>query len=116
MHLQEGSRGMGKHSDTFSVELERLNGATHLRLAGRFDIAAAYVLDDAIAVIHRRDIVLDLEAVTFIDTAAWLTIMACEHRVHGWGRKLRLVRVPANIRGIFDLTGTEYLLSEAIGA
>ena len=107
---------MRSHSDTFSVELERMNGATHLRLAGRFDIAAAHVLDDAIAVIRRRDVVLDLEAVTFIDSAAWLTIMAYEHRVHGWGRKFQLVRVPAKIRGIFDLTGTEYLLSEAVSA
>lgn len=104
------------NSDTFSVELEGLIGATRLRLAGRFDIATAHVLDDAIAVIHRRDVVLDLEAVTFIDGAAWLTIMAYEHRVHSWGKKLRLVRVPTAIRRIFDLTGTEYLLSEAVGA
>ena len=59
-------------SDTFSVELERSNGATHLRLAGRFDVAATRVLDDAIAVIRRRDVILDLEAVTFMDGAAWL--------------------------------------------
>jgi hypothetical protein len=74
-------------SDTFSVELERSNGATHLRLAGRFDIAATALLDDAIAVIRRRDVVLDLEAVTFMDGAAWLAIMAYEHRVHDWGMK-----------------------------
>ena len=36
-------------SDTFSVELERSNGATHPRLAGRFDVAATQVMDDAIA-------------------------------------------------------------------
>ena len=50
------------------------------------------MLDDAIAVIRRRDVILDLEAVTFMDGAAWLAIMAYEHRVHDWGMKFRLVR------------------------
>jgi anti-anti-sigma regulatory factor len=59
---------------------------------------------------------LDLEAVTFMDGAAWLAIMAYEHRVHGWGMKFRLAHVPANIRRIFELTATEHLLSEEIGA
>ena len=101
---------MRRDSDTFSVEFERLNGPTHLRLAGRFDVAATPVLDSAIAVICRRDVVLDLQAFTFIDSAAWLTIMAYEHRVHEWGMKFRLANVPANIRRIFELTATEYLL------
>ena len=73
-------------------------------------------MDEAIAVIRRRDVVLDLEAVTFIDGAAWLAIMAYEHRVHDWGMKFRLVRVPAAIRRIFEVTGTEHLLSEPVGA
>jgi hypothetical protein len=55
-------------------------------------------------------------AVTFMDSAAWLAIMAYEHRVHDWGMKFRLVHVPANIRRIFEVTGTEYLFSEAVGA
>jgi anti-anti-sigma factor len=103
-------------SDTFSVEIERSNGATHLRLAGRFDIAATHVLDEAIAVIRRRDVVLDLDAVTFMDGAAWLAIMAYDHRIHDWGMKFRLVHVPAAIRRIFELTATDYLLSETVGA
>jgi len=105
-----------RNSDAFSVELEGSNGATHLRLAGRFDVAAIRVLDNAIAVIRRRDVILDLEAVTFMDGAAWLVIMAYEHRVHEWGMKFRLVHVPAGIRKIFELTATEHLLSEAVGA
>ena len=107
---------MRSHSDTFSVELERSNGATHLRLAGRLDVAATPVLDQAIAAIRRRDVVLDLEAVTFMDGAGWLAIMAYEHRVHDWGMKFRLVHVPADIRRIFELTATEHLLSQAVGA
>ena len=59
-----------------------------------------------------------LDAFIFVPLlgAAWLAIMAYEHRVHDWGMKFRLVHVPAAIRRIFELTATEYLLSEAVGA
>lgn len=103
-------------TNVFSVELERLNGAAHLRLIGRLDSAAVPALDDAIGEIRRRDVVLDLGAVTFIDSAAWLALMAYEHRVHAWGMKFRLVNAPDHIRRIFELTATEYLLSEAVVA
>jgi anti-anti-sigma factor len=93
-----------------------MNGAAHLRLSGRFDIVAIPTLDDAIGEIRRRDVVLDLEAVTFMDSAAWLAVMAYEHRVHDWGMKFRLVRAPAHIRRIFELTATEYLLTEPVRA
>ena len=72
------------------------------------------MLDDAIAVIRRRDVVLDLEAVTFMDGAAWLAVMAWEHRVRDWGKDFRLVNVRGRIRKIFEVTETEYLLSEVV--
>ena len=103
-------------SDTFSVDLERMNGAAHLRLAGRLDIAAIPALDDVIGEVRRRDVVLDLGAVTFMDSAAWLAVMAYEHRVHDWGMKFRLIHAPAHIRRIFELTATEYLLTEQVRA
>ena len=107
---------MRRHSDTFSVELERLNDATHLRLAGRFDVAATPLLDETIGVIRRRDVILDLDAVTFMDGAAWLAIMATNIASTTGGMKFRLAHVPANIRRIFEVTGTEHLLSEPVGA
>ena len=71
---------MRRHSDTFSVELERLNDATHLRLAGRFDVAATPLLDETIGVIRRRDVILDLDAVTFMEarrgSRSWHTKIA----------------------------------------
>jgi anti-anti-sigma factor len=103
-------------SDAFSVDLERMNGAAHLRLSGRFDVSAIPALDDAIGPIRRRDVVLDLGGVTFMDSAAWLAVMAYEHRVHDWGMKFRLVHTPPHIRRIFELTATEYLLTEPVRA
>ena len=40
-------------SEAFSVFVEPSNGAAHLRLSGRFDVAAVRALDDLIDVTQR---------------------------------------------------------------
>ena len=99
-------------SGTFSVRVESLNGAAHLRLSGRFDVAAVGALDDLVGGLVRLGVVMDLGDVTFLDDAAWLAVMDVEHRAHDWGKELRLINTPAPIRRIFELTATEYLLSD----
>ena len=78
-------------SEAFSVRVVSSNGAAHLRLSGRFDLAAVSSLDDLIGQTQRLDVVMDLGDVTFMDGAAWLAVMDFEHRAHDWGKELRLV-------------------------
>lgn len=78
-------------SGAFSVRVESSNGAAHLRLTGRFDVAAVRPLDDLMGDTERLDVVMDLGDVTFMDGAAWLAVMDFEHRAHDWGKELRLV-------------------------
>ena len=99
-------------SEAFSVRLVPCNGAVHLRLSGRFDVAAVPSLDDLIGVTQKLDVVMDLREVTFMDGAAWLAVMDFEHRAHDWGKELRLIEAPSHVRRIFELTATEYLLSD----
>jgi anti-anti-sigma factor len=99
-------------SDAFSVRVVPCNGAAHLRLSGRFDVSAVRALDDLIGVTQRLDVVMDLRDVTFMDGAAWLAVMDFEHRAHDWGKELRLIETPSHVRRIFELTATEYLLSD----
>ncbi len=101
-------------SEFFSVQVQHAEGAARLRLAGRFDSAALPALDDTISDTRRRDVVMDLDGLTFMDGAAWLSVMAWEHRVHDWGGDFRLVNVPGRIRKIFEVTETEYLLAEVV--
>ncbi len=103
-------------SDTFSVRVESLNGVARLLLSGRFDVAAIPALDDLIGQTQRRDVVMDLRRITSMDSAAWLAVMDLERRARDWGKGLRLVNTPEPIRRIFELTATEYLLSETVGA
>ena len=99
-------------SEAFSVRVESSNGAAHLRLSGRFDVAAVRALDELIGVTQRLDVVMDLGDVTFMDGAAWLAVMDFEHRAHDWGKEVRLINTPSHVRRIFELTATEYLLSD----
>jgi anti-anti-sigma factor len=99
-------------SEAFSVRIESSNGAAHLCLSGPFDVAAVRALDELIGVTQRLDVVMDLGDVTFMDGAAWLAVMDFEHRAHDWGKEVRLINTPSQVRRIFGLTATEYLLSD----
>jgi anti-anti-sigma factor len=98
----------------FSVRVEDAGEAAHLRLTGRFDASSLPALDDTIGDTRRRNVVMDLDGLTFMDGAAWLAVMAWEHRVRDWGKDFRLVNVRGRIRKIFEVTETEYLLSEVV--
>ena len=98
----------------FSIRVGSCSGAAHLRLSGRFDAVALPALDAAMDQARDRDVLLDLGGLTFMDGAAWLAVMAFEHRVRDWGSSLWVVNVRGRIRKIFELTETEYLLAEPV--
>lgn len=106
---------MRVHSDTFTFRVTRSTSTARLRLAGRFDAAAVAALDALIGVLRHRDVTMDLEGITFMDSAGWLGMLAYERRVHDWGKEVRLENVPEHVRRIFELTATERLLAEAVG-
>lgn len=103
-------------SEIFSLSVEHSDSSVRLLLTGRFDAAAIPALDDVIGEVERRDVLMDLDGITFMDGAAWLAVMNLEHRVHDWGKGLQLVNTPGSIRRIFEITATEHLLSGAVGS
>jgi len=102
-------------SDTFTVHVSRSTGTARLRLTGRFDAAAVASLDVLIGVLRHRDVTMDLEGITFMDSAGWLGVMAYERRVQDWDKEFRLENAPEHVRRIFELTATERLLAEVVG-
>jgi anti-anti-sigma factor len=102
-------------SDTFTVRVKRSTGTASLRLTGRFDASAVATLDALIGVLRHRDVSMDLEGITFMDSAGWLGVMAYERRVHDWEKEFRLENAPEHVRRIFELTATEHLLAEPVG-
>jgi len=103
-------------SELFSAHVERSGGGARLRLSGRFDSAAVPELEWLIDETHSLDIVIELGEVTFMNGAAWLAVMDVEDRARDRGKRVRLVNTPESIRRIFELTATEHLLSESVGA
>lgn len=101
-------------SDCFTVRVKRSTGTVRLRLKGRFDEAAVETLDALIGLVRHRDVTMDLEGITFMDSAGWLGVMAYERRVHDWDKEFRLENTPDHIRRIFELTATERLLAEPV--
>ena len=107
---------MRVHSDSFTVQVESSAGTTTcLRLTGRLDAAAAETLESLIGVVGRRDVTMDLEGITSMDAAGWLGVLAYERRVLDWGKDIRLENAPEHARRLFELTGTDHLLAEAVG-
>lgn len=102
-------------SDTFTVHVRRSTGTARLRLTGRFDAAAVATLDALIGVVRDRDVTMDLEGVTSMDSAGWLGVLTFERRANDWGKDVRLENAPEHVRRIFELTATEHLLAEAVG-
>jgi anti-anti-sigma factor len=100
----------------FSVQVESGGGAVvRIALEGEFDGSALPTIEDAFVRAGDQDVVLDLDGLTFMDGAAWLAVMAHEHRVRDHGHDLRLVNVPSPVRRIFRETKTEYLLRDGPG-
>jgi anti-anti-sigma factor len=99
----------------FSVQVELGADTVRIALEGEFDGSALPTIEDAFVQAGDQDVVLDLDGLTFMDGAAWLAVMAHEHRARDQGRDLRLVNVPSPVRRIFRETKTEYLLRDASG-
>lgn len=95
----------------FSVHVGDSNGAAHLLLTGRFDRSARPAVEEAFVQVPHRNIVLDLDGLTFMDGAAWLAVMDFQHRVEDAGHELTIVNVRGPVREIFARTETEHLLA-----
>jgi anti-anti-sigma factor len=78
-------------SETFSVLIEESNDVLRLHLIGWLDAAAVPALYQAVArAAGSREVVLDIEDLTFVDGAGWLGVIGCEQRVATRGGRLRI--------------------------
>jgi anti-sigma B factor antagonist len=76
-----------------------------LRLAGELDLACRAMLEDAIARIVSDDctLVLDLRAVTFMDTTGVHVALGAVDLCASQGCELRLLPGPARVQRVFEL-------------
>lgn len=100
----------------FAVERrDAADGATVLACFGELDLATLPALVDQSrrAEANRREIILDLRGLDFIDSRGVAMILALDQRVREAGGRLTIVRGPETVNRVFEITG---LLTDSISS
>jgi anti-sigma B factor antagonist len=80
--------------------------AARVYVGGELDIATTPQLERTLAASQARLVVLDLRELAFIDCCGIHAIIGAGIRARQAGRRLVLVRVPANVERVLALTGS----------
>lgn len=89
------------------------DGGATVRVAGELDVAGAPLIDDALQMVpaaRRRDVRLDLRAVSFCDCAGLNAFIAGDAMLRAAGGRLTLIRPSAPVRRLLSLTEIDRFL------
>jgi anti-anti-sigma factor len=89
-------------------------GRSVYRLEGEIDMSAAEALlvrTTELAAAHDGDLVLDLAAITFIDSGGMRALLIVRENLAAAGRALRLANVTPEVKRLLDLVGLTGVLS-----
>jgi anti-anti-sigma factor len=91
-------------------EIERLDDTVqvHLKLKGDLDLYSSPAFDDALVAIEGEKwptIVLDMRELNFIDSMALRLVMRTQARAEQDGRRVIIVRGPAFLDRVLELSG-----------
>jgi anti-sigma B factor antagonist len=90
------------------------DGVALLVFRGELDLAAAAAMRARVdAVAGRRGLVIDLRDVTFIDSSALRELLNARDVVVRSGSRIVLSGVPASVRRLLEMTGTDELFETA---
>ena len=96
-----------------TIESESQPDAHVIRIAGELDLAGCPDLESALQVAERVKadrIIVDLEALTFIDSVGLGTLLKTSRRLASDGNRLEITRGKGQPAGILRLTGLEKVL------
>ena len=95
---------------TFDIDVMSGDSATWLSLRGEFDIANAPHLEREIrrfADAGGARLVIDLRGLSFIDSTGLRIVLETRQRAADQGFDLEIVRGPAQVQRVFELTGLD---------
>jgi anti-sigma B factor antagonist len=89
------------------TEVRQKDGRADVALRGELDLATIPVAERAVAKIAEGadTLVLDLRRLTFIDSSGLRLILTTAEKWGGDSRQLFIVRGPAQVERVFELTG-----------
>lgn len=86
---------------------ERRDGQTLVALVGELDIASAPRFEEGLTEVEGDSpgvLVLDLRRVDFIDSTGLRAVIAADERARAAGRRFVIVRGPAAVERVFNVT------------
>lgn len=89
------------------VSVEQNSGPVRLVLTGELDISSAGKVEEELSRLESTSpalILLDLRGLEFMDSSGLRTIVSADSRARDNGRRLAIVRGPAAVQRIFDVT------------
>lgn len=99
----------------FSLTFSRNAGSVVVRVAGELDTYTAPMMHERLADVidgqGNLDIVVDLEGVTFMDSAGVSTVLRAHQRLRIRGGRLSVARPSPAARKVMEITGLDGLLS-----
>jgi anti-sigma B factor antagonist len=93
-----------------TVTSERDGDGARVLFQGELDIAGAPEAEKAIRAVEDdrpASLTIDLSGLTFMDSTGLRLVVAADRRARENGRTLRIVRGPAAVQRVFELTGLE---------
>jgi anti-anti-sigma factor len=100
--------------DAFVIEQATVHqGVALLVFRGELDLAAASAMRARVESVAGIGLVIDLRDVTFIDSSALRELLHARQTVVASGARIVLAGVPAGVRRLLELTGTDSLFETA---
>jgi anti-sigma B factor antagonist len=94
-------------SSPFEVTIEQRAGAVHVKMAGELDISTAARLEDDLRRVEAERpelLVLDLTALTFMDSTGLRLLITADSRARAEGRRLALIQGSEMVQRVLRLT------------
>lgn len=104
----------GREFEPFSITSEQRGHAAHVRPFGEIDMQTAPLLEGWLQTAESNGntaIVVDLEQVTFMDASGVRVFLDAAHRASRSGRTFAIIKAPAMVQRILQVTGTTHLLA-----
>jgi anti-anti-sigma factor len=104
-----------------TAHVESRNGVARIAVSGELDLSTVPALMEQLAHVEQDGvtaIMLDLRDLTFIDSSGLHALLQARDRAKTNGHRLIWVGAGPPARGLFEITGTQFLLDEheAVGA
>jgi len=101
------------------VQTREEDGAVHLALTGELDLSTVEKVEEALRRVEDEGVetvVIDLSALSFLDSTGLRTIVTADQRARKSGRRLAIVKGPETVHRVFTITRLDERLDMVDGA